>query len=106
MSEGYYDCSSYVWRSYKDAGKTLGNATTWAPTAADLCKWCDEKGYVLDGADYGDLRAGDLAFETGADNGRYLGIYHVDLYIGHGYFVTVKGAKFYEYEPVFARPCK
>ena len=106
MSEGYYDCSSYVWRSYNAAGKTIGGNSNWAPTAADLCKWCDEQGYVLKSADYGDLRAGDLAFETGADNGRYLGIYHVDLYIGHGWFATVKGAKFYEYEPVFARPYK
>ena len=104
MSEGYYDCSSYVWRSYNDAGKKLGNNGNWAPTAADLCKWCDEKGYVLNVKDYSDLRAGDLSFESGSDNGRYLGIYHVDMYWGHGCFVTVKGAKCCPYEPVFARP--
>ena len=29
------------------------------------------------------LNAGDLMFETGADNGRYRGIYHVEMITGY-----------------------
>jgi cell wall-associated NlpC family hydrolase len=113
MSEGKYDCSSYVYRAYKDAGVTLGGSSNWAPTAADLGKWCSEKGYVLytedETVDVSKLRPGDLIFETGEDNGRYKGIYHVDLYVGNGYSLTVERTKYWGEtmtDVIIARPCK
>ena len=30
----------------------------------------------------GDLKPGDLIFYGGSDNGRYMGIYHVAIYVG------------------------
>lgn len=29
------------------------------------------------------FRPGDLMFETGQDNGRYKGIYHVEMFVGY-----------------------
>jgi hypothetical protein len=113
MAVGKYDCSSYIYRAYKDAGKTLGTSSSWAPTAADLAKWCNEKGYVLytetQTVDVSKLRPGDLIFETGENNGRYKGIYHVDLYVGNGYTLTVQRAKYWGDSitgVIVARPCK
>jgi cell wall-associated NlpC family hydrolase len=113
MSKGSYDCSSYVFRSYLDAGKTLGTSKNWAPTAADLAKWCAQKGYVLytetQSVDFSKLLPGDLIFETGENNGRYKGIYHVDLYVGNGYTLTVQKTKDWSYRSntiIVARPCK
>jgi cell wall-associated NlpC family hydrolase len=113
MAEGKYDCSSYVYRAYKAAGKTLGTSTTYAPTAADLAKWCAEKGYVLydetETVDVSKLRPGDLIFETGENNGRYKGIYHVDIYAGNGGTLTVERTKYWGDTitgVIVARPCK
>jgi cell wall-associated NlpC family hydrolase len=99
MAKGKYDCSSYVFRAYLDAGKTLGTSKSWAPTAADLAKWCAGKGYVIytetQTVDVSKLRPGDLIFETGENNGRYKGIYHVDIYTGNGSSLTVERTKYW-----------
>jgi cell wall-associated NlpC family hydrolase len=112
MAEGKYDCSSYIYRAYKDAGVTLGTSKNWAPTAAELGKWCTEKGYVLytedEEVDVTKLRPGDLIFETGENNGRYKGIYHVDLYTGNFSSLTVERTKYYGETMtgvIIARPC-
>lgn len=113
MSEGKYDCSSYVYRAYRDAGIILGNDRSYAPTAADLAKWCANKGYVIydetDEVDVTKLLPGDLIFETGENNGRYKGIYHVDLYTGNYSSLTVERTKWYGdkmYNVIIARPTK
>lgn len=88
MSSKYYDCSSLVWKSYRKAGKTFGNKN-YAPVAADLAKWCKQKGKLVKGGastkniDKMKLRPGDIAFLTGSDNGRYKGIYHVEMFTGY-----------------------
>jgi cell wall-associated NlpC family hydrolase len=112
MAEGKYDCSSYIYRAYKDAGVTLGTSKNWAPTAAELGKWCSDKGYVLyyedEEVDVTKLRPGDLIFETGENNGRYKGIYHVDLYTGNFSSLTVERTKYYGETMtgvIIARPC-
>jgi cell wall-associated NlpC family hydrolase len=113
MAEGKYDCSSYVYRAYKDAGVILGGDNSYAPTAAALGKWCADNGYVLydetEEVDVSKLLPGDLIFETGEDNGRYKGIYHVDLYTGNYSSLTVERTKGYGdtmYGVIIARPCK
>jgi predicted DNA repair protein MutK len=88
MQKGYYDCSSLVWRSYKYAGTSL-MSSTYAPVAADLGKWIvQKKKKVKGGLSYKNvqamkLNAGDLMFETGENNGRYKGIYHVEMITGY-----------------------
>lgn len=88
MNKNYYDCSSLVWKSYKLAGKTLGNRN-YAPVAADMAKWCaGKKKMVKGGVSVKNirkmkLRPGDVVFLTGAKNGRYKGIYHVEMFVGY-----------------------
>ena len=93
MSDGYYDCSSFVWRGYDSVGSPFGGAT--APTAASQAKWCVENGYMVY---YGtvntdDLLPGDLIYSCGGSNGRYKGIYHVDIYVGGRKSMTVHRTK-------------
>lgn len=88
MKKGYYDCSSLVWRTYGRIGKKFGMAN-YAPVAADLAKWCKKHGKVLTRSytrqhiQKMKFRPGDLMFETGQDNGRYKGIYHVEMFVGY-----------------------
>lgn len=88
MLKGYYDCSSLVWRSYKKAKIYLGNKY-YAPVAADLAKHFVKKkkrikgGYSKKNVANMKLRPGDLFFCEGAKNGRYRGIYHVEMLTGY-----------------------
>ena len=83
MEEGYYDCSSLVWRSYAEAGLKIKNKD-YAPTAADLAKYLEEQGYAISysaiSAD--ELLPGDILFSStpGSSNGRYMNIDHVAMY--------------------------
>lgn len=88
MQSGYYDCSSLVWKSYRKIGKAIGNKN-YAPVAADIGKWCAKQKKMIKGGlsskniQKMKLRPGDLMFETGAKNGRYKGIYHVEMFVGY-----------------------
>ena len=87
MQKGYYDCSSLVWRAYRSRGIYLANKY-YAPTAADLAKYLVSKGKKVASASYSNFQAkkfvvGDLLFETGEKNGRYKGIYHVEMFGGY-----------------------
>lgn len=88
MQDGYYDCSSLVWRSYYSNGCNFGSAN-YAPVAADLAKWLSQHNKLLKGGfskknvENFKLNAGDLLFETGSDNGRFKGIYHVEIFTGY-----------------------
>lgn len=88
MQKGYYDCSSLVWRSYKKIGKTFGDRS-YAPVAANIAKYLfGRKRRIKGGLNHKNiqgmkLRPGDLMFETGAKNGRYKGIYHVEMFVGY-----------------------
>ena len=118
MSKGKYDCSSFVWRSYQDAGMYLGSRS-YAPTAAELARWSAENGYVVYSGtvNVSDLLPGDLIFwcatkENGRNggylNGRYHNIYHVDLYQGNGLAITVRQQRLCYGEitdVIIARPC-
>ena len=88
MSEGYYDCSSLVWRSYKPYGYSFGSNYT-APVAASEGLYLYNKGKMVAGGigkantQKLKLRPGDLLFEGGASNGRWNGIYHVEMFAGY-----------------------
>ncbi len=88
MQKGYYDCSSLVWKSYKKIKKTFGSKS-YAPVAADIAKWCAKhkkavtNSYTWKHVQEMKLRPGDLLFKTGENNGRYKGIYHVEMFVGY-----------------------
>lgn len=89
MQRGYYDCSSLVWRAYSKYGTYFG-ARSYAPVAADICRWCwsSKSKRISSGLKDSQiqnmkLRAGDIIFKTGAKNGRYKGIYHVEMFAGY-----------------------
>lgn len=88
MQNKFYDCSSLVWRSYANNGVKFGNAT-YAPTAAEMARWCVTKKKMVKGGlsqsnvDKMKINAGDIMFESGADNGRYKGVYHVEMVVGY-----------------------
>ena len=88
MLKGFYDCSSLVWKSYKLEKKYFGSKS-YAPVAASIAQWCKQKGKVITKAYHRNhiqkmkFQPGDLAFQTGANNGRYKGIYHVEMFVGY-----------------------
>lgn len=90
MSKYYYDCSSYVYRIYRVAGRYLVRRTNWAPVAAEIAHYYVRKGrQVKASKTYNPkkLRPGDLICFGGSKarrNGRYKRIYHIALYIGNG----------------------
>lgn len=91
MQKGYYDCSSLVWRAYAPSGYTFG-ARGNAPTAASEGQWLEGRkkmvkgGYSRKNVQKLKLQAGDLLFRTGAKNGRYRGIYHVEMIVGYEFY--------------------
>jgi hypothetical protein len=72
-----FDCSSLVYRAYQEAGVDISNSGIY--TAAEECRALMSSGNTVTG----DLQPGDLIFYGGSDNGRYLGIYHVAIYVGN-----------------------
>lgn len=87
MTEGYYDCSSLVFRAYGRNSGLLGGGFSWAPTAAGMAQHMAATGKVISWGPVPveELRPGDLIFYGQQNNGRYLGIYHVSMYYGNGY---------------------
>lgn len=87
MQKGFYDCSSLVWRSYQIEKKTFG-MKNYAPVAADVAKWCASHNKIVKTNKATNIqkmkyKPGALMFETGTNNGRYKGIYHVEMFIGY-----------------------
>lgn len=88
MQSGYYDCSSLVWKAYKKMGVRFGDRG-YAPTAANNAKWCAShhkivKGNVARNVKKMKYLPGALMYETSAKkNGRYKGIYHVEMFVGY-----------------------
>lgn len=96
MQKGYADCSSYVWKSYKTAGIYFGDKG-YAPTAANIAKWCSKKHRLLKLSSYNGrsdkLKSGDLIFykKRSGKNGRYKNIEHVSMYIGNNMVLHASG---------------
>lgn len=75
MEEGYYDCSSLVYRLYKEIGIEL-------PTiASDQGKYCYENAMLVNKEE---LRPGDLIFYSYEVNNQFRNISHVAIYVGDG----------------------
>lgn len=78
MQEGYYDCSSLVYRLYKEAGINL-------PTVASTQgEYCYKNAMLINKKD---LKPGDLIFYSYKKNGEFRNISHVAIYVGDGKMV-------------------
>ncbi len=88
MKKGFYDCSSLVWKSYKAGGICVAGAKGYAPTAAELGEWCVKHKRKVGKFNWNSIKKlkylpGDCLFLTGAKNGRYKGISHVEMITGY-----------------------
>ncbi|MDO5292751.1 MAG: NlpC/P60 family protein [bacterium] len=86
-----YDCSSLAYYCWKDAGVDISYGSNYPPTAAEGARMLNNDGKALDMMD---LKAGDLIFYGGDSNGRYMGIYHVAIYVGNGKAVEALNTKY------------
>lgn len=75
MEEGYYDCSSLVYRLYKEIGIEL------PLIASDQGKYCYENAMLVNKEE---LRPGDLIFYSYEVNNQFRNISHVAIYVGDG----------------------
>ncbi len=90
MQDGYYDCSALVWKAYLKEKRYI-MSKNYAPTSADLGKWCAQHGKIIKGNNTKNLqklkmKPGAVMFETGSDNGRFKGIYHVEMFTGYTFY--------------------
>ncbi len=76
--EGYYDCSSLVYRLYKEAGIDLPE------TAAAQGEYCFKNAKTVNKKD---LHPGDLIFYSYEQNGEFRNISHVAIYVEDGRMV-------------------
>lgn len=82
MEEGYYDCSSLVYRLYKEVGIEL-------PSVADTQgEYCFKNAMIINKED---LKPGDLIFYSYEENGCFRNISHVAIYVGNGMMVHAAG---------------
>ena len=86
-----YDCSSLAYYSWKNAGVDISYGTNYPPTAAEGARMLQNNGKSLTTMD---LKPGDLVYYGGEANGRYLGIYHVAVYVGDGKAVEALNTKY------------
>lgn len=94
MRKGYYDCSSLIWRIYSKYNVFFGVESGWAPTAADIAKWCSNNDKVLynKAVPSEKLLPGDLVFFSYTKNGRYKNISHVEMYTGQDMDVSASSS--------------
>ena len=76
----YFDCSSLAYATELSVGKNITSSC-----AADQAKKLKNSGKMVETMT--DLEIGDLIYYGGHNNGRFLGIYHVAVYVGNGYCV-------------------
>lgn len=90
-----YDCSSLAYYCWRAAGVDISYGGGYPPTAAAEASKLYSKGEVVNSTrlDIKDMEPGDLIFYGGHDNGRFLGIYHVAVYVGNGEVVEAFNEK-------------
>lgn len=87
--DGYYDCSSLVWRAYKEnAGLSFGNDYYPGTTYTESI-WCRnykrivKGGYTQKKVNKMQLNPGDLVFKSTDANNPYGTTYHVEMITGY-----------------------
>jgi len=86
-----YDCSSLAYYSWENAGVDISYGTNYPPTAAEGARMLEARRKKLSTSD---LKPGDLIYYGGEANGRYMGIYHVAIYVGDGKAVEALSTKY------------
>ena len=91
-----YDCSSLAYYTWKEAGVDISNGAGYAPSAAEGARSGNNSGKCVASGVAANftLKPGDLIYYGGSDNGRYLGIYHVAIYVGNGMAVEALNTKY------------
>lgn len=84
----YFDCSSLAYYAWKQAGVSLlyGGSNT----AASEGQFCYDNNYLVE---YENMEPGDLIFYSYSNNGRFLNISHVAVYVGDGMVVEAANEK-------------
>lgn len=75
----YYDCSSLAYYAWKNAGVNI--MYEGANTAASEGKYCYDNNLLVN---YEEMQPGDLVFYSYGNNGRFMNITHVAVYVGNG----------------------
>ena len=86
-----YDCSSLAYYSWESAGVDISYGSGYPPTAAEGARTLKADGKEVSAAS---LQPGDLIYYGGSSNGRYMGIYHVAIYVGNGMAVEALNEKY------------
>lgn len=76
-----YDCSSLVYYAWQEAGVDISYGAGTVPSAADGARIMHGRGLEVSAST---MKPGDLVYYGGNSNRRYMGIYHVAIYIGGG----------------------
>lgn len=84
-SGSYYDCSSLAYYAWQSAGVNI--SFDGSNTAAAEAQGLNEAGRTVA---YVDMQPGDLIFYSYCNNGRYMNISHVAIYVGNGKVVEAK----------------
>ena len=84
-SGSYYDCSSLAYYAWQSAGVNI--SFRGSNTAAAEAQGLNEAGRTVS---YADMQPGDLIFYSYCNNGRYMNISHVAIYVGNGKVVEAK----------------
>lgn len=87
--EGYYDCSSFIWRVLQSVGIELSGICSGS-TAAEECRGMVNAGMMISPSD---IQQGDIIFYSGEVNGRYRNVTHVAIYAGDEKIVHAAGKK-------------
>jgi cell wall-associated NlpC family hydrolase len=78
-SGNYYDCSSLAYYAWKNARVDI--SYEGATTAASEGKYCYDNNLLVA---YEEIQPGDLIFYSYGNNGRFMNITHVAIYVGDG----------------------
>lgn len=87
--KGYYDCSSLVWKAYKQYGNLTFGSPYYPGVALSEAKWCKaHKRMIKGGLTYKKLQQlkvnpGDLLFKSTNMKKKYQDIYHVEMFTGY-----------------------
>lgn len=81
-SGDYYDCSSLAYYAWQSAGVSI--MYEGANTAAAEGEYCYQNNYLVNEAE---IQPGDLIFYSYSNNGRFMNITHVAVYVGEGMVV-------------------
>lgn len=82
--EGWYDCSSLVYRLYKEVGVDL------PLVASTQGEYCFQNAMIINREE---LRPGDIIFYSTEENGVFRNITHVAIYVGDGMMVHAANSR-------------